>query len=99
MRADPAGRSWHDFIGLLEVDSEDRQRAIDVALWSRSRIQAKDNNPVGGIDRVFVGHTPLQQVVQLGNVIYIDTGCVMGRRLGLFDLEGLAHGYVPGARR
>lgn len=94
VHAEPAGRSWHDFVGVLGVDSEDRQRAIDIALWSRSRISGQDHNPVGGVARVFVGHTPVREVVQFGNVIYIDTGCVYGRRLALFGLDGVAQAYI-----
>jgi serine/threonine protein phosphatase 1 len=97
VHAEPPGRSWHDFIGVLEVDSEERERAIACALWSRSRINYQIHNPVSGVARVFVGHTPVREVVQFGNVIYIDTGCVFGRRLALFGLDGTAAVYLPGA--
>lgn len=44
------------------------------AIWGRKRWYAKDETPVTGVEAVVVGHTPVDQVLQLGNVWYIDTG-------------------------
>lgn len=42
-------------------------------LWSRTRIQTGDRKPVAGIHKVISGHTPLKNVVELGNSLFIDT--------------------------
>ncbi len=34
-----------------------------------------DNRPVHGLDRLYVSHSTVPQVLRLGNVVYIDTGC------------------------
>lgn len=52
--------------------------AQEVALWARDRIEVGDTSLVEGIDRVYVGHTPLGFPMRLGNVHYIDTGAVFG---------------------
>lgn len=60
---------------------EPNKAAQEVALWARERIEDGDTSRVEGIDRVYVGHTPLQRPVQLGNVHYIDTGAVFGGQI------------------
>lgn len=42
-------------------------------VWSRDRIRYVDTTVVGGIDRVYVGHTPTSPKM-IGNVIYLDNG-------------------------
>jgi len=48
--------------------------------WSRSRIFGAKNGyidpPIANIDLVVVGHTPVNEVLNLGNMVYIDTGAV-----------------------
>lgn len=44
------------------------------AIWSRERLQSLDATVVRNIYAVVVGHTPLQEVVALGNIVHIDTG-------------------------
>uniref|UniRef100_UPI003342B519 metallophosphoesterase n=1 Tax=Castellaniella defragrans TaxID=75697 RepID=UPI003342B519 len=48
--------------------------ARDRVMWDRGRIEAGDESEVVNIRAVVVGHTPLKHVIQLGNVIHIDTG-------------------------
>lgn len=89
VHAEPHGASWPQFASVLRGETDrERDRALMSALWGRTRFNDKDNNPVAGVERVFVGHTPVQGPVVLGNVVYTDLGCVFGRRLGLFDLGG-----------
>lgn len=45
-------------------------------MWRRSRHANQTTIPVAGIDRIFVGHTKVAAVLDLGNVRYIDTGGV-----------------------
>lgn len=43
-------------------------------LWGRTRIKLNIKTPVVGVQWLFCGHTPVQEVKALGNVVYIDTG-------------------------
>ncbi|GGK06770.1 metallophosphoesterase [Pseudomonas matsuisoli] len=52
-----------------------QQVAVTESLWSRSRIQSQDRTPVEGVRTVYVGHSSVHDVMQLGNTTYIDTGC------------------------
>ncbi|WP_106477005.1 metallophosphoesterase [Phytohalomonas tamaricis] len=56
---------------LLHRDSK-----LDISplLWARQRIASKDRSLIKNIDRVYVGHTPIESPRTLGNVRYIDTG-------------------------
>lgn len=49
-------------------------RAKDEALWSRTKITYKYNDDIKNIYKVYSGHTPNKEIVQLGNQYYIDTG-------------------------
>lgn len=64
---------WERFMALLE--SRDRDAAL-YAMWSRNRISGMCTSlPVtGGVQRVYCGHTPTRETVQIDNVYYIDTG-------------------------
>lgn len=57
------------------------------ALWARERIERRLEPEVAGIDMVLVGHTPvLRMGLQLGNVVYTDTGAVFGNPMRLWCL-------------
>ena len=64
---------WERFMDLLEA--RDRDAAL-YAMWSRNRISGMCTSlPVtGGVQRVYCGHTPTRETVQIDNVYYIDTG-------------------------
>ena len=79
VHAEVPRNNWRAF----DVDSKEYE---EIALWARERIQAMDTAEVEGIDAVFCGHTPLNDVVQLGNVTYLDTGAVFGFRLTMVCL-------------
>lgn len=67
------GESWDDFVANLSTDP----KAATFAVWSRNRIRMTEltGKPINvdGIDLMIVGHTPLKQAVQVGNVYYLDT--------------------------
>lgn len=67
--------TWENYMALLE--SHDRNATL-YALWSRNRISGTGPPaPVGGrVERVYCGHTPTRQSLQIDNVYYIDTGAV-----------------------
>ena len=39
-----------------------------------------------GIDAVFVGHTPVESIIEIENVVYIDTGACFGRALTMVNM-------------
>jgi len=71
----PREHSWEGFMDLLESGHEG---ASFFAMWSRNRIASVENaEPVEGqVERIYCGHTPTRDVIQVHNVYYIDTGAV-----------------------
>jgi len=62
-------------------------RIVFEALWRRSRFKSRSESVVLGIDKVFVGHTVVDDVMELGNVVYLDTGgCFDDGMLTLVEL-------------
>ncbi|MFJ4391941.1 metallophosphoesterase [Pseudomonas soli] len=67
---------WKTSLALLNSsDLQARRNAQTQALYARNRITALDTRRVHGVDRLYVGHSTVPQVLRLGNVVYIDTGC------------------------
>ncbi|MEE1888735.1 metallophosphoesterase [Pseudomonas carassii] len=72
----PPTPDWGRAMTLLQAsDPQIRRKAQTQALYARNRITSMDTRPVNGVDRLYVGHSTVPQVLRLGNVIYIDTGC------------------------
>lgn len=85
VHADVPGFEWKD---VLKAVSAGNERAINTALWGRERIRRKDTKPINGIEKVFVGHTPVKFTHCLGNVQFIDTGgCFTDGHLTLMDIN------------
>ncbi len=55
-------------------------------LWSRDRFDYKDDSIIKGVEKVYVGHTPVKQVATLGNVVYCDTGAVFGGKITVLKI-------------
>ncbi len=66
-----------------------------MAMWSRNRISKWLDHPVKGVEFVFVGHTPVDEVTHLSNVIYLDTGAVFGKRLTMIEVGDMTVHSVP----
>ncbi|HUH31582.1 MAG TPA: metallophosphoesterase [Rhodanobacter sp.] len=83
VHAEINGDSWAEFSAALDsVESNNkRKRLTEIALWSRTRITHGDTEHIKDLHCLYVGHTPIKHPVELGNVRYIDTGCVFGGRL------------------
>lgn len=87
---------WERFMDLLEA--RDRDAAL-YAMWSRNRISGMCTSlPVtGGVQRVYCGHTPTRETVQIDNVYYIDTGAAYSydgyeeARLTLVEIQPDCH--------
>lgn len=89
--------SWTRFIETLEsplTSKTELEHTIDMAQWSRGRIQSMFDGGVEGVRAVVVGHTPMERWTSLGNVIYIDTGAWCGREFCILD----AHTLRPATR-
>lgn len=59
----------------------------NVCLWSRGRFKNKDDSIIEGVNHVFVGHTPVNNPIMLGNTVYIDTGDVFKRKLTVIQIN------------
>jgi serine/threonine protein phosphatase 1 len=81
VHADVPGGCWTKF-----EENSDNESYQNVAMWDRSRIQNKSKAFVENVELVYVGHTPLKEVVVLGNVIYIDTGAVFGHGITILEM-------------
>lgn len=87
---------WERFMDLLEA--RDRDAAL-YAMWSRNRISGMCTSlPVtGSVQRVYCGHTPTRETVQIDNVYYIDTGAAYSydgyeeARLTLVEIQPDCH--------
>lgn len=90
VHADIAGNDWKAFTDQVESPrSNNHAKALaETAMWSRDRIREMDHSEVTGLALMFVGHTPVKQPTRLGNVCYIDTGCVFGRALTMLQIDG-----------
>lgn len=82
----PPGLGWPEL--MAQLDREDRDLA-NWLLWSRKRIDAHARGEtvtnVPGIERVYVGHTPVKAPMDIGNVTFIDTGACFGGPMVLID--------------
>ena len=88
--------SWETMrYALTEADEHQRKSWVTNCLWSRTKIQGGDDRPVSGISAVICGHTPIPEVVEAGNTIFIDTyGWGPAHHEGAFtflDLNTLSH--------
>lgn len=92
VHAEIEGYDWDAFVTAIETaDSNNKRRDLmERAMWSRDRIRYGDTTVVAGLERLYVGHTPVKTDVILGNVHYIDTGAVFGRSLTIACISDLA---------
>lgn len=69
-------RSWPELLEKLAgigITNAGRKSLIDQMQWGRDRIQNSDTSVITGVRAVVVGHTPIPELLTLGNTIYIDT--------------------------
>ncbi len=71
---------------LLEEDIDNDVTAQKL-IWGRSRIKNRNAIPAKGIDHVFLGHTPLENIVTLGNCHFIDTAAIFGNKLTVLNIS------------
>jgi serine/threonine protein phosphatase 1 len=71
VHAEPAGNDWDEFHNSAFKFEEP-------AIWGRNRIRlAKQDihQIIENVDMVYMGHTPIKEPLQSGNMRWIDTGC------------------------
>lgn len=83
--------NWGALVVELENISYSSNRLknhlLETCLWSRTRKTNFDCSDIAGIDQLIVGHTPVDEDQFLGNVHYIDTGAVFGRKLTIIQIQ------------
>lgn len=80
----PVGLTWDAFMDRL---ANSDMRARETALWGRSRARGTAHGVVEGVERVYCGHTPVDNPRMADNVCFIDTGACYGRYLTVLPLE------------
>lgn len=85
VHADCPFNDWNIF--KFELLFEEPNRALILeCIWNRDRIKNKDQTSINNIDRVYHGHTVLENVEVYGNRHYIDTGAVFYDKLTIIEL-------------
>lgn len=88
IHAEVPGDDWL-LLSATDISREKREHMDRFALWSRDIIRGRSSfTGVANIGKVFVGHTPVKEVVTIKNVHYIDTGAVFDRALTLACIQG-----------
>lgn len=87
LHADSPFADWELLRTWLELD--DDPEVLEVCQWSRRRLKEGDTRPVKGLRALLVGHTPVLQAKQLGNVWHLDTGGWASGHFTLMDLATL----------
>lgn len=90
VHADCPFDDWRAFVRVLADAgslSPERRSALEMAAtWDRSRVEGRFLVGVAGVRAVVVGHTPVDEPMTLGNVIYLDTAAWWSRNAADFCL-------------
>lgn len=78
--------TWDD---IKQCVLHNDENVIDQLLWGRSRIKSRYDGEIKGIDKIFCGHTIIKELIQLGNVIFIDTGSYMSEYDPIGEYNGI----------
>jgi serine/threonine protein phosphatase 1 len=82
--------NWKIFDARLKsTKGVEALRALDEALWGRSKLKRKDKSKIRNIDYVYVGHTIVRDPLVLGNVFYIDTGAFCYEEFTIVNLTDI----------
>ena len=92
VHADVPIEDWELLKEMLEQgDSIDDRTIEDYCLWSRGIIDKYSNYgyepTIAQVDNVFLGHTVLPKVTQVGNCTFLDTGGVFKKFDNGYDLS------------
>lgn len=95
--ADPYRLRYDDL--LLDLKSNSKQfidYISEQVIWKRGLVRSENPVYIEGVNHMFFGHT-VQQIKpkQLGNMYFIDTGCVFGNTLTVYKLDGSSYIQEP----
>lgn len=83
VHADCPYSDWDTFRQVMAAGGREAEHATVMAQWSRDRIEKMGDSEVRNVRAVVVGHTPMERMTSLGNVLFIDT---IGWRHGTFTI-------------
>lgn len=66
---------WESSTALLGPLNHYQHKALEQALYGRTKFAQRNASVTLGIEKIYVGHTTVPLPLQLGNTMYIDTGC------------------------
>jgi serine/threonine protein phosphatase 1 len=101
VHADCPLADWRDFTDLLLTgEGFEADHVRDMAMWSRRRVEQGDRSDVKGVAVVVVGHTVVNAIAALGNVLFLDTGAWMSggespQAFGIIDLATMGPAVAP----
>jgi serine/threonine protein phosphatase 1 len=84
VHADCQANDWNKLESLLT--GERKEEIKECCLRDRTRAEQNITTIVDNVHKIYVGHTPVKEITALGNVIYIDTGCVFGHELTVVEI-------------
>jgi serine/threonine protein phosphatase 1 len=64
-----------------------KDRFVECCLWERFRISNGISVEVGNINKIYLGHTPVDNPLILGNCVFIDTGAVFNGNLTVIQIN------------
>ena len=84
---------WQKYYQLDDDEDFFDDALVEDTIWGRRRIYGNQSGRVKGIDYVVVGHTPVEDVTVLENIVYIDTGAVYNNSLTILSVDEVVN-YV-----
>lgn len=84
---------WQKYHQLNDDEDFFDDALVEDTIWGRRRIYGSQDGRVNGIDYVVVGHTPVEDVTVLENIVYIDTGAVYNNSLTILSVDEVVN-YV-----
>lgn len=82
---------WQKYHQLNDDEDFFDDALVEDTIWGRRRIYGNQSGRVKGIDYVVVGHTPVEDVTVLENIVYIDTGAVYNNSLTILSVDEVAN--------
>lgn len=89
VHAEVPRNDWNYLVEVLSASEAVPDHVAGVITWGRDLIRDhSDFEGIAGIDKVFVGHTPVKSPTTIGNVTYLDTGAVFKKALTIACIHG-----------
>lgn len=95
VHADCPVDDWAKVHPILEEGGMRAQSLEDGMQWGRTRAERMDDGEVRGVRAVVVGHTPMERMTSLGNVLFIDTFAWRHGHFTIIDAHTLRSADAP----